>query len=81
MPPEVTVANLDLASITDMQVSRKKEEVIGRPGESVQSAYIPPHDSQSKHSLQVSMAKIKKVFTLLVEESSFLIEDKVKERT
>ena len=80
IPPEVTIANLDIASITDVQSSKKKEDGIGKSGESVQSAYHDPHESQSKQSLQVSMPRIKKVFALLVEEASFLLEDKIKEQ-
>lgn len=80
LPPDVTVANLDLASLTDMQTSKKKDEVIGKSGESVQSPYPDGPDSQSKPGMQVSMNRIKRVFTLLTEEAMFLIEDKVKDQ-
>ena len=80
IPPELNVGNIDIASITDIQASKRKEEIIGKSGESVHSPYPDAHDSQSKQSMQVSMVKIKKVFTLLVEEASFLIEDKVKDQ-
>ncbi|OMJ86215.1 hypothetical protein SteCoe_12277 [Stentor coeruleus] len=79
-PPDVNVANLDLASLTDIQTSKKKDEAIGKSGESVQSPYPDGPDSQSKPGMQVSMNRIKKVFTLLTEEAMFLIEDKVKDQ-
>lgn len=79
LPPDISVANIDIASITDVQSSKKKEDA-AKTGESIQSPYMDHRDSISKHSLQVSMAKIKQVFTLLVEEASFLIEDKIKDQ-
>jgi dynein regulatory complex protein 1 len=77
-PPELNVANLDIASITEVHGSKRKEEV-GKSGDSVHSPYIEAQESQSKNTLQVSMTKIKKVFTLLAEEASYLLEDKVKD--
>ena len=78
-PADLTAANLDIASITDVHGSRKKEEA-GKSGESVHSPYIEAQSSQIKTTLQVSMSKIKQVFTLLAEEASFLLEDKVKDQ-
>lgn len=78
-PPDLNVANLDIASITEVLGSRKKEE-IGKSADSVHSPYIEGQESQSKNTLQVSMTKIKKVFTLLAEEASYLLEDKVKDQ-
>lgn len=78
-PPEVNVANLDIASITEVQGSRKKDE-IGRSGDSGHSPYIEAQESQSKQTMQVSINKIKKVFTLLAEEACFLLEDKIKDQ-
>lgn len=79
VPPEVNVANLDIASITEVQGSRKKDE-IGKSADSAHSPYIEAQESQSKQTMQVSMNKIKKVFTLLAEEACFLLEDKVKDQ-
>lgn len=79
VPPEIGIVNIDITSIGDIQGSKRKDE-IGRSGESVHSGYPDPQESQSKNSLQVSMVKIKRVFTLLVDEASFLIEDKVKDQ-
>ena len=79
VPPEVSITNLDIASFAEIQGSKKRDEP-GRSGESVHSGYPEGHESVSKHSLQVSMTKIKRVFTLLVDEASFLIEEKVKDQ-
>ena len=79
VPPEVNVANLDIASITEVQGSKKKDE-IGKSADSAHSPYIEAQESQSKQTMQVSMNKIKKVFTLLAEEACFLLEDKVKDQ-